>query len=53
MSSSMSRLDVGIDASDSLGLARWLPKPLEPLAMQTQEPKMKAAPSSRVMMMLK
>jgi hypothetical protein len=49
----MSRLDVGVDASDSMGLARWLPKPPEPLAMQTQEPKMKAAPSSSATVRLK
>jgi len=32
------------DASGLLGLARWLSKPPEPLAMQTWEPKMKVVP---------
>ena len=31
-------------ASGSLGLLRWLSKPPELLAMQTQEPKMKVVP---------
>jgi hypothetical protein len=46
--SSMSRLDAGVDASDSLGLAMWLSKLPELLAMQTQVLKKKALPSSSV-----
>jgi hypothetical protein len=42
----MSRLDIDVDTSDSLGLARWLSKLPEPLAMQTQKPKTKVVPSS-------
>jgi hypothetical protein len=42
----MSRLDVGADASGFLVPTRCRRKSPAPLAMQTQEPKMKVAPSS-------
>jgi hypothetical protein len=46
MNSSRSLLGVDEEAFGFLELARWLLKPLKPLAMQIQELKMKVVPSS-------
>jgi hypothetical protein len=47
MNSSRSLRQVATDASGSLVSARWLLKPPEPLAMQTQELNTKVVPSLR------
>jgi hypothetical protein len=46
MKLSRSLLEVDVEASGYLELARWLLKPPKPLATQIQEPKMKVVPSS-------
>jgi hypothetical protein len=43
---SMLREHVGADTSGFVVLGRWLLKPLEPLVMETQEPKVNIMPSS-------
>ena len=49
---STSLMEMGTDASGSLGFARWLLKPPWPLEMQMQEPKMKVVHSSNMVVEL-